>query len=283
MNGVDMAFERAAHSERHDRAAMFGADLDDCRDFFGRHRKDDDVRKSRRVPRLAMAVVFADGFRRGDAIAENARSASITIRIIRSTVPRTSSRVGFQFKFHCSTLELWNTWNVEPNPGTMEPSEPWNMFTSKTLSFLRSLKRNNKREWFHERRDQYETHCRQPMIGDRRAARGRLSIVCAGDARRSEGVPAATVSGHPIQRRQDAVEVAPRGDVSESRAWPHERRRVLFRGGARVGVDRRRLVAAGYVAAATGARAHRRQPARVRQDREGAALQEDWRTARATR
>ena len=38
------------------------------------------------------------------------------------------------------------------------------MFTTKTLSFLRSLKRNNKREWFHERRDRYETHCKRPMI-----------------------------------------------------------------------------------------------------------------------
>jgi uncharacterized protein (TIGR02453 family) len=38
------------------------------------------------------------------------------------------------------------------------------MFTNKTLSFLRSLKRNNKREWFHERRDQYEAHCKTPMI-----------------------------------------------------------------------------------------------------------------------
>lgn len=38
------------------------------------------------------------------------------------------------------------------------------MFTSKSLSFLRSLKRNNEREWFHARREQYETHCRQPMI-----------------------------------------------------------------------------------------------------------------------
>jgi uncharacterized protein (TIGR02453 family) len=37
-------------------------------------------------------------------------------------------------------------------------------FTTKTLSFLRSLKRNNKREWFHERRDQYEKHCKQPML-----------------------------------------------------------------------------------------------------------------------
>jgi uncharacterized protein (TIGR02453 family) len=37
------------------------------------------------------------------------------------------------------------------------------MFSSKTLSFLRSLKRNNRRDWFHERRDRYEVHCRQPM------------------------------------------------------------------------------------------------------------------------
>jgi len=38
------------------------------------------------------------------------------------------------------------------------------MFTSKTVSFLRSLKRNNKREWFHERREQFELHCRGPMV-----------------------------------------------------------------------------------------------------------------------
>ena len=38
------------------------------------------------------------------------------------------------------------------------------MFTSKTLSFLRSLKRNNEREWFHAHKDQYEQHCRQPML-----------------------------------------------------------------------------------------------------------------------
>lgn len=38
------------------------------------------------------------------------------------------------------------------------------MFTPKTLSFLRSLKRNNRREWFHERRDQYDLHCRGPML-----------------------------------------------------------------------------------------------------------------------
>lgn len=37
-------------------------------------------------------------------------------------------------------------------------------FTPKTLSFLRSLKRNNDRDWFRARKDQYEMHVRGPMI-----------------------------------------------------------------------------------------------------------------------
>ena len=38
------------------------------------------------------------------------------------------------------------------------------MFTPKTLSFLRSLKRNNNRDWFRARRDHYDAHVRAPMI-----------------------------------------------------------------------------------------------------------------------
>ena len=37
-------------------------------------------------------------------------------------------------------------------------------FTSKSVAFLRSLKRNNNREWFLSRKDQYDTHVRGPMI-----------------------------------------------------------------------------------------------------------------------
>jgi uncharacterized protein (TIGR02453 family) len=37
-------------------------------------------------------------------------------------------------------------------------------FTTKTLSFLRALKRNNRREWFQPRKDDYETHVRAPMV-----------------------------------------------------------------------------------------------------------------------
>jgi uncharacterized protein (TIGR02453 family) len=38
------------------------------------------------------------------------------------------------------------------------------VFTPKTLSFLRSLKRNNDREWFRARKDQYEEHVHAPMV-----------------------------------------------------------------------------------------------------------------------
>jgi uncharacterized protein (TIGR02453 family) len=38
-------------------------------------------------------------------------------------------------------------------------------FTPKTLSFLRALKRNNDREWFRARKDDFDAHVRTPMIG----------------------------------------------------------------------------------------------------------------------
>lgn len=37
-------------------------------------------------------------------------------------------------------------------------------FTPKTLTFLRALKRNNRREWFHERRADYDAHVHAPMV-----------------------------------------------------------------------------------------------------------------------
>lgn len=39
-----------------------------------------------------------------------------------------------------------------------------NPFSKKTVSFLRSLKRNNDREWFRARRDQYDAHVHEPMV-----------------------------------------------------------------------------------------------------------------------
>jgi uncharacterized protein (TIGR02453 family) len=37
-------------------------------------------------------------------------------------------------------------------------------FSRDTLSFLRRLKRNNRRDWFNAHRDEYERDVRQPMI-----------------------------------------------------------------------------------------------------------------------
>src|SRR5688572_4342402 len=38
------------------------------------------------------------------------------------------------------------------------------MFSSKTIAFLRKLKKNNDRAWFHAHRDEYERHVRAPMV-----------------------------------------------------------------------------------------------------------------------
>src|SRR5512138_764198 len=37
-------------------------------------------------------------------------------------------------------------------------------FTPKSVSFLRALKRNNDREWFRERKAQYDEHVKAPML-----------------------------------------------------------------------------------------------------------------------
>ena len=39
-------------------------------------------------------------------------------------------------------------------------------FPPETLRFLRALKRNNRREWFNARKDQYEAQVRAPMIAE---------------------------------------------------------------------------------------------------------------------
>ena len=44
----------------------------------------------------------------------------------------------------------------------MPPAAPG--FTPKTLAFLRALKRHNRREWFHERRADYDQHVHAPMV-----------------------------------------------------------------------------------------------------------------------
>ena len=41
---------------------------------------------------------------------------------------------------------------------------PITSFSPKALAFLRALKRNNDREWFRARKDQYEVLLRQPMV-----------------------------------------------------------------------------------------------------------------------
>ena len=43
-------------------------------------------------------------------------------------------------------------------------NQPGPAFTARTLTFLRALKRNNRREWFHDRRAIYDAHVHAPMV-----------------------------------------------------------------------------------------------------------------------
>ena len=59
--------------------------------------------------------------------------------------------------------------NCEPRAASREPRAKYHSpmlprFTRDTLKFLRALKRNNDREWFRSRKDEYERHVRAPMI-----------------------------------------------------------------------------------------------------------------------
>ena len=199
--------------------------------------KDHGVGKSRRVPRLAMAVVLADGFRRRDAVAEeftisHRRSSSdrstdgmLTIAnrasAINDHVDRRSP-IASRHRSHpicnpCLRRRLCHS-SVRSNATTSASG-----FTSGAIST--------------------RLHCRGPMIAIVERLADDLPVVRARAGRRSESVAVPAVPRHAIQRRQDAAEDAHRRDVSQSHARPHERRGLVFRSRAGLGVDRRRPVA----------------------------------------
>ena len=42
--------------------------------------------------------------------------------------------------------------------------EPADRFTPRSIAFLRALERNNRRDWFHARKERYESEVRAPMV-----------------------------------------------------------------------------------------------------------------------
>src|SRR5438093_336992 len=58
-------------------------------------------------------------------------------------------------------------WAMEPLAISHQPSamiRSPSCLPAETLAFLRALKRNNRREWFQPRKEQYETQVRAPML-----------------------------------------------------------------------------------------------------------------------
>src|SRR5690606_26722069 len=71
-DGVDVAFERAAHAERDDGHPLGGARADDGGYLVGRDGEGDGVRSCGRMPRFAVAVMIPHAVRRGEPLPQQA-------------------------------------------------------------------------------------------------------------------------------------------------------------------------------------------------------------------
>ena len=125
-------------------------------------------------------------------------------------------------------------------------------FTSKSVSFLRSLKRHNDREWFRARKDDYERHVRAPMIevverlaDDFRTVAPELIASPKQSLFRIYRDTRFSDDKRPLKTRSRGVPHAPAPEAA--RGW------AVLRDRARLGVDRRRHVAAGAAGAGQAA------------------------------
>ena len=117
-------------------------------------------------------------------------------------------------------------------------------FTPATLTFLRSLKRNNDREWFKARKERYEQDVREPMI----RVIERLAVDFKTFAPELVASPKASLYRIYRDTRfsagQDAAQDPRGGELPLARAAAAPGRGTVFRDRARLGVDRRRHVRA---------------------------------------
>ncbi len=81
-------------------------------------------------------------------------------------------------------------------------------FPEETIRFFRSLKRNNRREWFQPRKHLFEQHVKTPMLElverDQRGGRQVRARVC----NRAEESHLSHLPRHAFQRRQNTVQDA---------------------------------------------------------------------------
>ena len=73
------------------------------------------------------------------------------------------------------------------------------------VQFFRSLKRNNRREWFQPRKHLFEQHVKTPMLELVSALNADLREIRARVRHRTEESNFPDLSGYAFQRRQDAV------------------------------------------------------------------------------
>ena len=118
-------------------------------------------------------------------------------------------------------------------------------FTPKSLSFLRSLKRNNDREWFRARKDDYERHVRAPMV----AVIERLAVDFGRFAPELDASPKRCIYRIYRDTRFSGDKTPLKTQIAASFRWRRTAARAecrsVFRSTSPMGVDGRRVLRAG--------------------------------------
>ncbi len=118
-------------------------------------------------------------------------------------------------------------------------------FPEEMVRFFRSLKRNNRREWFQPRKHLFEQQVKTPMLELVGAINARARQVRAGVCHGAEERDFSHLSRHALQRRQDTLQDAYRGVLFAPRQRAAGHRRLLFQHLSRGDRSRCRHLASG--------------------------------------
>ena len=125
-------------------------------------------------------------------------------------------------------------------------------FTDATLAFLRALERNNDREWFRERKAEYDRVVRQPMVEFIERLALDLPRFAPRSGRVAEGIAVPRLPRHAVLEGQAPAEDAHRRHLPAPGNQQAQRRRPVFPRPSGPGVHRRRRATHPTRASCTG-------------------------------
>ena len=109
----------------------------------------------------------------------------------------------------------------------LPPADP-SGFTAQTMIFLRGLAKNNDREWFEARRETYQHALREPMLAIIASVNRQMESFAPLHIKAPEKTVLRNYRGHPLFKKQAALQAALRSMVGTRRHGKDFRRGLLL-------------------------------------------------------